>query len=201
MKKTLGLMGTTLALTAAGALAVADEGPSRSSGDDGGTGWHPKVGGVILHDVEGKRVGRVWLTQNGRYVHVRANLHSLPPGFHGFHLHTTGACDPDHPDGPFMGAGGHYNPAGLEHSKHAGDLPSLYVNANGWARMSFFTDAFTAAELRDSDGTAVMVHEGRDNFANIPDERYDSLEGPVPDDITSRTGDAGDRYACGVVSR
>lgn len=32
------------------------------------------------------------------------------------------------------------------------------------------TDAFTLAELRDSDGSGVMVHAGRDNFANIPDD-------------------------------
>jgi hypothetical protein len=31
MKNTLGLIGTTVALTAAGAFAVADEGPSRGS--------------------------------------------------------------------------------------------------------------------------------------------------------------------------
>lgn len=139
------------------------------------------------------------MRQHGRYVHVSANLHSLPPGFHGFHVHETGTCDPDAPEGPFTSAGGHYNPDTHTHGEHAGDLPSVYVNGNGWARMSFVTDAFRIAELRASDGSAVMIHEGRDNYANIPDERYDSTEGPVPDSMTLRTGDAGDRYACGVV--
>jgi superoxide dismutase, Cu-Zn family len=200
MKKTLGLIGTTLALTAAGAFAVADEAPSRggAAADDGG--WDPKVGGVILHDTEGKRVGRVWLTQSRRFVHVRANLHSLPPGFHGFHIHTTGVCDPAAPEGPFTSAGGHYNPDASNHGEHAGDLPSVYVNDNGWARMSFFTDAFTVSELREGDGSAVMIHAGRDNYANIP-TRYTSGGAPGPDADTLKTGDAGDRYACGVVSR
>jgi Cu-Zn family superoxide dismutase len=115
-------------------------------------------------------------------------------------VHQTGVCDPDDPAGAFTSAGGHYNPAMSDHGEHAGDLPSLYVNDNGRALLYFVTDAFSLAELRDADGSAVMVHEGRDNFANIPEDRYSSLEGPVPDSLTLRTGDAGDRYACGVVS-
>jgi superoxide dismutase, Cu-Zn family len=47
----------------------------------------------------------------------------------------------------------------------------------------------------DDEGTAVMVHAGPDNFANIP-ERY-APNGPDAD--TLKTGDSGDRIACGVV--
>jgi Cu-Zn family superoxide dismutase len=155
---------------------------------------------VVVRNSDGDRVGRVWMRQKGSHVHVAARLRSLPPGFHGFHVHQTGVCDPDDPAGAFMSAGGHYNPAMAHHGEHAGDLPSLYVNDNGRALLYFVTDAFSLAELRDADGSAVMVHEGRDNFANIPDDRYTSVEGPVPDSLTLRTGDAGDRYACGVVS-
>ena len=191
------VIGLAVSLTAAGAWAVADEGERSATRHP--HGWQQKVERVVLHDADGDRVGKVWLRQKGGYVHVRANLHSLPPGFHGFHVHSSGICDPADPTGPFMSAGGHYNPDESDHGEHAGDLPSLYVNDNGWARLGFVTDAFTLAELRNSDGSAVMVHEGRDNFANIPDDRYDSLEGPVPDDTTLRTGDAGDRHACGVV--
>jgi superoxide dismutase, Cu-Zn family len=187
----------TVSLTAAGAWAVADEGAS--SPDSHRHGWHHKVEKAVLHDTDGNRVGKVWMRQHGRYVHVSANLRSVPPGFHGFHVHETGICDPDAPEGPFTSAGGHYNPDADTHGEHAGDLSSVYVNRHGWARMSFMTDAFSIAELRASDGSAVMIHEGRDNYANIPDERYDSIEGPVPDSMTLLTGDAGDRYACGVV--
>lgn len=193
----IAFVGMTVSLTAAGAVAVADQGETSDSGHS--HGWQYKVERVVLKDAEGDHVGKVWLRQKGAYVKVWVNLHSLPPGFHGFHIHSAGICDPADPTGPFMSAGGHYNPEGSHHGEHPGDLPSLYATESGWARMMFVTDAFTLAELRDSDGSAVMVHEGRDNFANIPDDRYNSLEGPVPDATTLATGDAGSRYACGVV--
>ena len=55
------------------------------------------------------------------------------------------------------------------------------------------TDRFSLDELRDADGTAVMIHSGPDNFANIP-PRYGT-----PDQETLNTGDSGTRVACGVV--
>ena len=55
--------------------------------------------------------------------------------------------------------------------------------------------------MRDSDGSAVIVHASPDNFANIPD-RYHSYEENVfgPDSATRATGDAGSRAGCGVLS-
>ena len=58
-------------------------------------------------------------------------------------------------------------------------MPSLLVNADGTASAAFETDRFTIRQLRDADGSAVMVHAGPDNFANIP-PRYGT-----PDDETS----------------
>jgi Cu-Zn family superoxide dismutase len=112
----------------------------------------------------------------------------MPPGFHGFHVHAVGECVP-----PFTSAGGHLNPSGADHGDHAGDLPSLLVNADGRGMLATATDRFSLSDLRDVDGSAVMVHSGRDNFANIP-SRYGG-----PDPETRATGDAGSRLACGVV--
>jgi Cu-Zn family superoxide dismutase len=53
---------------------------------------------------------------------------------------------------------------------HAGDLPSLLVKQHGTAELDFRTDSFTVGQLLDS-GSAVIVHAGPDNFANIP-SRY-----------------------------
>ncbi|HEY9265263.1 MAG TPA: superoxide dismutase, partial [Mycobacterium sp.] len=40
-----------------------------------------------------------------------------------------------------------------------------------------------------------------DNFANIPPERYQQVNGdPPPDQTTLATGDAGARVACGVIT-
>jgi len=55
----------------------------------------------------------------------------------------------------------------------------------------------------------VIIHTGRDNYANVPpttptgEERYHSQLEDVfgPDSITLATGDAGSRFACGVVRR
>ena len=72
--------------------------------------------------------------------------------------------------------------------------------ANGTASLEFVTDRFDLSDLRDDDGSAVMVHVGRDNFANIPERYVSTTSGqPGPDDATLATGDAGARYACGVV--
>ena len=62
------------------------------------------------------------------------------------------------------------------------------------------TDAFTAADLLAGAKTAIIIHEGADNFANIPPERYQQVNGtPGPDEMTMATGDAGKRVACGVI--
>ena len=64
-------------------------------------------------------LGSVKLKQRGDVVEVSVKVEgSVTPGFHGFHIHTAGVCV-----APFTSAGGHYNPAGLSHSDHAGDLP------------------------------------------------------------------------------
>jgi Cu-Zn family superoxide dismutase len=157
--------------------------------------WHPDRDGkrlavARLHTTAGDRVGKVWLRERRRdgSVLVFARVRDMPPGFHGFHLHTTGECVP-----PFTSAGGHLNPTGSDHGDHAGDLPSLLVNADGRGILATATDRFSLSDLRDPDGSAVIVHSGRDNFANIP-ARYGG-----PDQETRATGDAGARLACGVV--
>jgi superoxide dismutase, Cu-Zn family len=44
-------------------------------------------------------------------------------------------------------------------------------------------------------GSAIIVHAGPDNYANVPKDRYD----PDPDATTLATGDSDGRVACGVV--
>lgn len=154
---------------------------------------------VRVHDADGDRVGSVRMLEAGGAVHVDARLRSLEPGHHGFHVHETGVCDPDAADGPFTSAGGHYAGDGEDHGDHAGDLPSLLAMDDGNAQLSFATDRFTLDELRDDDGSAIMVHSGPDNYANIPD-RYTSSSGAKgPDEETLSAGDAGDRVACGAI--
>jgi Cu-Zn family superoxide dismutase len=150
---------------------------------------------AVLRDASGGDVGVAHLTQVGDAVRVRAETRGLSPGFHAFHVHAVGECVP-----PFTSAGGHYNPGGTGHGAHAGDLPSLLVMEDGTAWLRFETDAFTVEELFDADGSAIIVHAGRDNFANIPTRYHSHTEDTFgPDSVTLATGDAGARTACGVL--
>jgi Cu-Zn family superoxide dismutase len=155
----------------------------------------PDSARVLLRNAAGQPVGTVQFNQEGGAVLVRAKVHDLTPGFHGFHVHAVGMCVP-----PFTSAGGHYNPGGMTHGGHAGDLPSLLVLADGTGELRFKTDRFTVAALLDADGSAVIVHASADNFANIPTRYYSTTEGVFgPDSATLATGDSGARVACGVV--
>jgi len=129
----------------------------------------------------------------------------LAPGFHGVHLHKVGKCEPNSvaptggAPGDFLSAGGHFQVPG--HSGHAsGDLTSLQVRRDGSGMLVTTTDAFTMEDLLAGSKTAIMIHSGADNFANIPPERYTQLNGtPGPDETTMSTGDSGKRVACGVI--
>lgn len=145
-----------------------------------------------LYNAAGNPVGKVRLTQEGNgSVAVQVQVHDLPPGFHGFHVHAVGACVP-----PFTSSGGHFNLTTQTHRDHSGDFPVLLVNADGTAQARFNTDRFSVADLFDADGSAIIIHANPDNYANIP-TRYAA----APDATTLATGDAGDRIACGVVEK
>lgn len=157
---------------------------------------------VSLFDATGAQVGTVWLDDEDGALEIEVAVGGLEPGFHGFHVHAVGLCEPASPDpsdpakiGDFLSAGGHLGADVAEHGEHAGDLPPLLVDASGSAQLTVTTDALTLADLTDEDGSAVMVHADRDNTAHVP-ERY-APDGP--DAATLTTGDAGDRVACGVV--
>jgi Cu-Zn family superoxide dismutase len=191
MSKMRKLSVTVLAV-AIPAVALAVTGAFGAQSSDGGGA--PRAS-TALHATAGDRVGAATFKEKHGDVIVRAEVRDLAPGFHGFHVHTTGQCEP-----PFTSAGGHFNPDGSNHGDHAGDLPTLLVNEDGTGSLQFETDRFSVAELVDADGSALIVHAGRDNYANIPDHyhshTYDTFG---PDQDTLATGDAGERAACGVV--
>jgi superoxide dismutase, Cu-Zn family len=155
---------------------------------------------AVVRDRNGQRVAVVTLfhTSPGK-VTVQLRARRLPPGFHGFHVHTVGVCDPAT---GFTSAGGHFNPTGAPHDDHAGDLPVLLVNADGTAQATVSTDRFSISQLLDADGSAMVVHAAADNYANIP-TRYHSHDANVfgPDPTTLSAGDSGDRIACGRIRR
>jgi Cu-Zn family superoxide dismutase len=130
----------------------------------------------------------------------------LAPGFHGLHIHSVGKCEPNSmapaggAPGDFLSAGPHFQKAGHTSHPASGDLSSLQVRQDGSAKLVTTTDAFAAEDLLAGPKTAIIIHEKADNFANIPPERYQQVNGaPPPDAETLATGDAGKRVACGVI--
>jgi len=168
---------------------------------------------ATLKDATGRTVGTVRLTpgHRGRFE-VRTRLRSLTPGFHGMHIHEAGVCQGDAKDAagapaPFFTAGGHLKSAPTQnHSDHAADMPPALVMRNGTAFARVVTDRLSVSDVLDANGSAVIVHLGADNLANIP-TRYHSHTPDAasttfgPDTATLATGDAGGRGACGVLRR
>lgn len=137
---------------------------------------------ATLHDPDGNEVGEATLVGTPNGLLVRAELDGLPSGVHAFHLHETGACDPD-----FGAAGGHLNPDGRGHGilsadgMHAGDMPNIHVPRSASLTVEVFATGASIEALTDGDGSAVVIHAGPDDYATDP------------------AGHAGDRIACGVV--
>lgn len=160
---------------------------------------------ATMKDVSGADSGsvRLEIKKSGADVVARVTLPTTAAGFHGFHIHNKGVCDPNAVDpgsgavSPFFSAGGHLGggPGGQTHARHDGDMPSLLVNSNGKGVLTFRTDRATMAKILDADGSAVIVHAGPDNFGNIP-TRYSATGA---DATTLNTGDAGGRMLCGVL--
>jgi superoxide dismutase, Cu-Zn family len=146
---------------------------------------------VQLRNAAGVVVGDAKFEQERDGVEVRVTVSGLTPGFHGFHIHTVGSCVA----ADFTSAGGHFNPTGEAHGHHAGDLPILQVNPDGTGEARFTIASFQISQLFDADGSALIVHAGADNYANIP-QRYSATG---PDATTLATGDSGARVVCGVI--
>lgn len=137
----------------------------------------------------GVPIGSVTITESPYGLVFTPQLTQLPPGLHGFHVHEKPSCAPGEKDGKkvaALGAGGHYDPAGSgKHGLpwgdgHLGDLPALYVAADGSATYPVLAPRLKAADLK---GRSLMVHLGGDNHADHP----------MP------LGGGGARFACGVI--
>lgn len=194
----MGMIGRRAALATA-AAAMAAGGWMATASTSGANGV---VARAELRDAAGTSIGIVRFTERDGEVlgRIEVQLPADSSHFHGFHLHANN--DPANGSGcvapAFTSADGHWNPAGTGHGNHAGDLPPLLLGPDGRSRATFSVGHFQPGEVI---GLAVIVHAGPDNLGNIP-TRYTATgaSAPGPDAATLGTGDAGARFACGVVT-
>jgi Cu-Zn family superoxide dismutase len=169
-----------------------------TSGSAAGGGWDAVA---VLRDAGGNKVGKVKFEGDNDGTVVKVSLSHIAvetDRFHGFHIHANDLgqpCDPAAAAGPFTNVGGHWNPGGVDHGSHAGDLPTVLVLSDGTAKARSVTGRFAPGAI---DGRAVILHAGPDNYANIP-TRYEAGGVPGPDAASRGAGDAGGRIACGII--
>jgi len=117
---------------------------------------------------------------------IKGTITGLQPGKHGFHIHEYGdlskGCE---------SAGAHYNPDGIDHGDleqgHVGDLGNIKANDQGIANFSIVSKRVDLTGDRSIVGRAAVIHADEDDLGQGGDE--ESL----------KTGNAGDRLACGVI--
>ena len=146
---------------------------------------------VKLTDGKGQSVGTAAISENsnGQGVTIQLNLQNLPPGGHAVHIHSNAKCD-----GPgFTTAGGHFNPEKKQHGKdnpmgsHAGDMDNFTVSSDGTANATVTNSMVNLGtgsnSLVANGGTALMIHAQADDYKTDP------------------SGSAGDRIACGTITK
>ncbi|WP_457388702.1 superoxide dismutase [Cu-Zn] SodC [Roseateles sp. P5_E1] len=138
---------------------------------------------------DGAALGTVRIVETPYGLAFYPQLKGLPPGLHGFHVHEKPSCAPAESNGatvPAGAAGGHLDPQGTKkHGEpwgdgHLGDLPPLYVGADGTAVSPVLGPRLKLADVRNH---ALMVHAGGDNHSDHP----------MP------LGGGGARMGCGVI--
>lgn len=161
-----------------------------------------------LKTADGKPVANATIDFGNGYATVTVETVAggiLSPGSHGMHIHSVGKCEANSvaptggPPGDFDSAGGHLQVGGRTEHPASGDLTPLNVRKDGSGKVVATTDAFTANDLKGPEGSALIIHQGPDNFANIP-QRYTHDGVPGPDAETLATGDSGGRVACAVLA-
>ncbi|MDF1759246.1 MAG: superoxide dismutase family protein [Coxiellaceae bacterium] len=138
---------------------------------------------INMHLLNGQNtsIGTVTATDTDKGLKLTPNLHGLPPGYHGFHVHVNPDCG-----NKGMAAGGHFDPLDTKQHLgpykygHRGDLPRLGVNKKGDANTPMVAPHLTVDKIKDH---SLMIHLHGDNYADVP----------------KPLGGGGPRLACGVI--
>lgn len=138
---------------------------------------------LVNDQMQNKSIGTVTIEDSLCGTLLTPNLHDLPPGIHGFHVHIHPSCADKG-----IAAGDHLDPANTTLHKgpydkgHLGDLPVLIVDKNGKATLPTLAPRFKVKEML---GHALMIHANGDNYSDHPE----------------KLGGGGARIACGVIKK
>lgn len=148
---------------------------------------HIVISMELLNENGNQQIGEVVAVETKYGVAFFPDLSGLEAGIHGFHIHQNPDCGAND-KGLGMKAGGHWDPAKTNaHSYpwndngHKGDLPALYVDANGNASTPILAPKIKS--LDEIKNKALMIHAGGDNHHDKP----------------AALGGGGGRAACGVI--
>lgn len=146
---------------AAAALAVSAAGPAALAASTV----------AELKNNAGQAIGQITLTDAPKGVIMRVETKGLTPGWHGLHFHEKADCS----KADFTSAGGHTHGAGDRihgllnpAANETGDLPNLYVGADGTGATEVFSTFLKLSDLKDADGSAVVIHANPDDFMTQP---------------------------------
>ncbi|BBZ73687.1 superoxide dismutase family protein [Mycobacterium paraseoulense] len=191
MNKGVSLATAVLAASIAPLAACANQqgGQATSSSSSAPPGTERMT--TQLKSADGSQVGTATIDFANGYATVSVDTgpnQVLSPGFHGLQIHSVGKCEANSA-APAGGATGDFDSAGSvyqapDHTGFpaSGDLTALQVRTDGSAKLVTTTNLLTAADLRNSSGTALIVHQTADNLSN------------------GSTGESGKRVACGVLA-
>ncbi|MGO8952547.1 MAG: superoxide dismutase family protein [Rhodomicrobium sp.] len=128
------------------------------------TGLGFYIGTITIHNTMIKIAGR-----DEPALVLKANLVSLAPGPHAFHIHENPECGPKEKDGvmvPGLAAGAHLfaeHKEGQEmvtYKSHLGNLPNLLVDKDGTATEEVIAPRLTLADLVNR---SIMIHATQDD--------------------------------------
>lgn len=117
---------------------------------------------------------------------IKGTITGLEPGLHGLHIHEFGDMSKG-----CKSMGGHYNPDGVDHGDiekgHVGDLGNVLADESGVAKFSIAAKRVDLLGERSVIGRGLVIHADEDDL------------GKGGDAESLKTGNAGDRLACGVI--
>ena len=129
----------------------------------------------------------------GEKTQIKGSFSGLSSGKqHGFHIHQWGNLS--NSKNMCLSAKGHFNPKGVPHGTHVGDLGNLQADASGNSILNDKgvggTNTINLSGPHSIVGRACVLHAGTDDLGKGTGEK---MKG------SKASGNAGPRIACGVV--